>query len=130
MIVIVKLVFAAATMAYFLGYFSRFRNNALHRRLMVLGFLLTLGIAVTLLAGVYGFHGSYGPAQWLVQLSGGPQPAHWVLLAHRAVASVTLLLLIAQITTGIRRHPLHRRLVRVVAPLWLVSFCTGLVIFV
>ena len=130
MIILVKLVFAAATLAYLLGYLNRVRNNALHRRLMVLGFLLTLGIAVTLLAGVYGFHSTYGPAAWLVELAGGLKPAQRVLLAHRALASVTLLLLIAQIVTGMTRHPLHRRLVHIVVPLWLVSFSSGLVLFV
>ncbi len=130
MIIVVKLVFAAATLAYALGYFNRIRNNALHRRLMALGFLLTLGIAVALLVGVYGFHSTYGPAGWLVDLSGGAGPARIVLLAHRAVASLTLLFLIAQIVTGVWRHPLHRRLFRIVIPLWLISFATGLVIFV
>jgi len=130
MILAVKLVFSAATLAYAWGYCNRIRNNALHRRLMALGFVLTLGIAVTLLVGVYGFHSTYGPAGWLVDLAGGAEAARKVLLAHRAVASLTLAILIAQIALGVWRHPLHRRLFRVVAPLWLISFVTGLVIFV
>ena len=130
MILAVKLVFSAATLAYALGYFNRIRNNDLHRRLMALGFVLTLSIAVTLMVGVYGFHSTYGPAEWLVDLAGGAGAARKVLLAHRAVASLTLAILIAQIALGVWRHPLHRRLFRVVAPLWLISFVTGLVIFV
>jgi uncharacterized membrane protein YozB (DUF420 family) len=130
MIIAVKLVFAAATLAYLVGFVNRTRNNALHRRMMVLGFLLTLGIAGVLLVGVYGFHASYGPAGWLLALTGGARPAQWVLLAHRAVATLTLLVLITQILAGVRRHPLHRRLYRAVVPLWVVTLVSGLVLFV
>lgn len=130
MILAVKLVFTAATLAYAAGYWFRVRNNPLHQKLMLTGFLFTLGIAVVLIVGVHGFGGTYGPAPWLVRTVGGESAAHGVLIAHRALATVTLLCLITQIVTGLRRHPLHPRLARATLPLWLLAYVTGLVIFV
>lgn len=129
MIPIVKAVMSAATLCFALGYTQRFRNNALHRRLMALGFLLTLSIALVLVAGVHLFGATYGPAPWLSALLGGEGPARAVLTAHRALATVTLLALLAQVISGWRRHPLHRRLHRWVVPLWLITYASGMTIF-
>ena len=130
MIVAVKLVFSAATLVYLLGLMVRHSNNPLHRKLMALGFLLTLGIAAVLVVGVYGFGGTYAPAQWLMRAAGGEGGARMVLLIHRGFATAALLLLIAQIVAGIKRHPLHNRLYKVVIPTWIISYVSGLFIFV
>lgn len=130
MILAVKIVFTLATLAYVAGLRVRHSNTALHRKLMALGFLLTLGIAVILVVGVHGFGGTYGAAPWLVALTGSERGAHMVLLVHRAFATVTLVLLITQIITGIRRHPLHGRLAPWTFGCWMVSFVSGLVVFV
>lgn len=130
MIVAVKLVFTVATLFYIAGYSMRIRNNALHQKLMGLGFACTLGIAVTLLVGVYGFDGTYSAAMWLEDMAGGAEGARAVLLTHRGVATLTLLVLIVQILAGLKRHPLHKRLFKVLIPLWIVTYVSGLVIFV
>ena len=130
MIILVKLVFTAATLCFVLGYANRFRNNPLHQRLMISGFLLTLAIAVVLVVGVYGFGESYAAAGWLVRLTGSEQGARIVLIIHRLVATVALLFLIIQIVTGLRRMSLHRRLHRPLIALWLVTYLSGLTIFV
>ena len=130
MILLVKLVFTAATLCFAVGFANRHRNNALHQRLMIAGFLLTLTIAVVLLAGVYIFGATYSPAGWLVDLTGGQQGARAVLIIHRVLATVALLFLIAQIVTGLRRLPLHRRLFRPVIALWLVTYLSGMTIFI
>ncbi len=128
-ILLVQLVMTAATLCYAVGYAMRRRNNALHRRLMLSGFVLTFSIALVLVAGVHLFGASYGPASWLVSLTGGADKARAVLIAHRVFATVTFVLLAAQVYTGIRRLPLHRRLQRAVIPTWLISYISGLFIF-
>ncbi len=130
MILAVKLVFSIATLFFIIGYAMRWRNNARHQKLMLLGFGFTLAIAVVLLTGVYAFGASYGPANWLLELTGSVSGAKAVLLAHRGLATVTLVILIAQLVSGIRRHPLHHRLFKTVIPLWIVTYVSGLVIFV
>ena len=130
MILAVKLVFTAATFAYALGYWYRIRNNSLHRVLMAIGFALTLTIAVVLVVGVHGFGETYAPAPWLVAAAGSAPLAHGVLVAHRMLATAALLVLIAQLLTGWRRHPAHARLARYTVPLWLATYGSGLVVFV
>ena len=130
MIIAVKLVFTAATLCYLAGFQMRIRNNDLHRKLMALGFVLTLGIAVVLLAGVYGFNATYAPAGWLIDAVGGEAGARIVLLIHRGVATLTLIVLIVQIVAGVRRLPLHKRLYKAVIPLWLITYVSGLTIFI
>lgn len=130
MIIAVKLVFSAATLAYLLGLFFRHSNNALHQKLMGLGFILTLGIAVVLVVGVYGFGATYAPADWLMRAAGSEAGARVVLLVHRGFATLSLLLLIVQIVAGLRRHPLHRWLYKAVIPAWLITYISGLTIFV
>lgn len=130
MIIAVKVVFSAATLVYLLGLYFRHRNYALHQKLMGLGFILTLGIAIVLVVGVYGFGATYAPAEWLVRAAGGEAGGRAVLLTHRGFATVSLLLLIAQVVAGLRRHPLHRRLYKAVIPAWLITYISGLVIFV
>ncbi len=128
-IALIQIFMSAATASFAAGYHFRHRNNALHRKLMLLGLLLTVGIAVVLVVGVHVFDATYGPAPWLVDLAGGEEGARVVLVLHRIFASVTLVLLLVQVVTGIRRLPLHRRLYKVVVPAWLVSYATGMVIF-
>ena len=129
MILLVQAVMTAATICFVAGYTQRHRNNPLHRRLMALGFLLTVLIAVVLVAGVHLFGAGYGPADWLVAATGGEEPARAVLIAHRALATLTFLALLAQVITGWRRHPLHHRLWRLAIPLWLLSYVSGMAIF-
>jgi uncharacterized membrane protein YozB (DUF420 family) len=129
MIAAVQAVMSAATLAYALGYWLRHRDNLWHRRLMALGFVFTLAIAVVLVAGVHLYGATYGPADWLVQALGGDRPARVVLIVHRGLATLTFLLLAAQVYTGWRRLPLHHRLHRAVVPLWLLSYVSGMFIF-
>lgn len=130
MILSVKLVMSLATLVYAFGYAMRHRNNPLHRASMGLGFLLTLSIAVVLVVGVQGFGAGYRPAFWLVEWMGGEQRARTVLLVHRGIATVTLLLVLAQVFSGVRRLPLHRRLHPFTIGAWIVSYVSGMFIFV
>jgi uncharacterized membrane protein YozB (DUF420 family) len=95
---------------------------------MAAGFFLTVAVALVLVAGVRAFGATYGPADWLVAALGNPG-ARGVLLLHRALATLTFLVLLAQVISGWRRHRLHRRLARLLVPLWLLSYGSGLVIF-
>ncbi|MBI4083524.1 MAG: DUF420 domain-containing protein [Candidatus Lambdaproteobacteria bacterium] len=128
MITLVKLVMSTATFCFILGYALRHRNNRLHRRWMVAGFALALAIAIVLVVGVQLFHAPYGPSFWLVELA-GERGARIVLTCHRVLATVALLALIGQVVTGIRRHPLHRRLYRATIPLWLAAYVSGMFLF-
>lgn len=128
-IVVVKLVMSLATACYALGYAARERDNRLHRRLMAAGFVLTLAIAVVLIVGVHGFHAGYRPAYWLVRGLGTEGRAQALLIAHRVLATVTLLTVCAQVYSGWRRLPLHRRLFPYAIGLWLLSYVTGMFIF-
>ena len=130
MIIAVKSVFTLATLCFAAGAWQARRNNALHRRLMLLGLLFTLGIAVTLVLGVHVMGSTYGPAGWLVQMAGGPAGAKGWLLAHRALATLTFVLLCVQVEAGWRRRPRHRRLAPVVLVLWGFTYLSGLTFFV
>ena len=130
MIIAVKLFMSAATLCYLVGFLQRTRNNALHRKLMATGFALTLFIAVVLVIGVQIFGAGYSPAGWLVDAAGGMDGALSVLIAHRVLATVTLLALIAQVISGIRRLPLHHRMYKAAIPLWLITYVSGMVIFI
>ena len=129
LILSVQIVMTAATVCFVAGLRVRHTNNPLHRKLMLAGFLLTIGIAVVLVVGVHAFGLSYSPAGWLVAGVGSEEAARGVLIAHRLVATLTLLVLLGQVITGIRRHPAHRWLYMAVVPLWLVSYVSGLFIF-
>lgn len=129
MIFAVKLLMTLATLCYAIGYAARRRDNWLHRRIMFAGFLLTLGIAVILVAGVHGFGATYRPAYWLVRAAGGPERAGGVLIVHRVIASTTLVALAAQVISGLRRDPLHGRLYPYTIGLWLISYVSGMFIF-
>jgi uncharacterized membrane protein YozB (DUF420 family) len=129
MIAWVQAAMTAATLCYAAGLAVRHRNNPLHRGLMLIGFAFTAGMALALVAGVHLFGATYGPADWLVEAMGGEDAARGVLIAHRMLATVTLLLLAAQVVSGWRRHPLHRRQFRPVIALWLATYASGIVIF-
>ena len=129
MIFAVKVVMSVATLLYAIGYTLRRRNNLWHRRVMLLGFLATLAIAVVLVVGVQVYGSGYHPAFWLVDALGTERRAAIVLLVHRGVATVTLLLLIAQVVSGWRRLPLHRRLYPFTIGFWLIAFVSGMFIF-
>ncbi len=129
-ILTVKLVMSLATLVYAFGYAMRHRDNLLHRRAMALGFCLTLAIAAVLVIGVQGFGATYRPAYWLVEWLGGEQQARVVLLVHRGWATLSLLLLIAQVVSGVRRLPLHHRLYPFTIAAWIVSYVSGMFIFV
>ncbi len=130
MIVLVKIVFTLATLSYAAGLYYRHRNNPLHQKLMGTGLVFTLSIAVVLIAGVHLFQATYGPAAWLVRMTGGMDSAGTVLIVHRGISTLSLLLLLLQVVSGWRRMPLHGRIYPLVITLWLVSYVSGLVIFV
>lgn len=130
MIILVKIVMTAATLCYAAGLAMRHRNNDLHRKLMAAGFILTAGIAVVLVAGVNIFGATYGPSPWLISLTGGEGDARVVLIIHRIFATLTLLLLMAQVYAGIRRLPYHKTLFKAVIPTWLITYISGLSIFI
>ena len=129
MILAVKLAMTLATLCFAIGYAARRRDNRLHRRVMLLGFAVTLAAAAILVAGVQGFGATYRPVYWLVRGTGGPEHARWVLMAHRAVAALTFAAIGTQVYSGIRRHPLHVRLYPYTIGLWLVTYVSGMLIF-
>lgn len=129
MILAVKVVMTLATLCFAIGYAARQRDNRLHRRMMLAGFVLTLSIAVILVVGVHGFGAAYRPAYWLARAAGGPERAQWVLIMHRLLASVALVALVAQVVSGLRRDPLHRRLYPYTIGLWLVTYVSGMYLF-
>jgi uncharacterized membrane protein YozB (DUF420 family) len=129
MIFTVKLVMTLATLCFAIGYAARRRDNRMHRRVMFVGFLLTVSIAVILAVGVNVFGASYRPAYWLVRGAGGPERAHWVLIAHRMIAAAALIVLGAQVVSGLRRDPLHLRLYPYAIALWLIAYISGMFIF-
>ncbi len=129
MIFAVKAAMTLATLCFAVGYAARQRDNRLHRRVMLAGFAFTLSIAVILVVGVHGFGAGYRPAYWLVRAAGGPERAQWVLIVHRILASVTLLALVAQVVSGLRRDPLHGRLYPYTIGLWLLAYVSGMFIF-
>lgn len=130
MILSVKLVMSLAMLLFAFGYAMRRRNNLLHRRAMAAGFCATLAIAVVLVVGVQGFGASYRAAFWLVEAMGDEQRARLVLLVHRGFASFSFALLLVQVYTGIRRLPLHRTLYPLTIGAWIVSYVSGMFIFV
>jgi uncharacterized membrane protein YozB (DUF420 family) len=125
----IKAFMSLATLCYAFGYALRHRNNALHRRIMAGGFVLTIAIAVVLVVGVHFFGASYRPAFWLVE-SLGEARAHTVLLIHRAIATLTFLLLALQAISGARRLPLHSKLYPFTILTWIISYISGMFIFV
>lgn len=129
-ILTVKLVMSLATLLYAFGYAMRRRNNLLHRRAMAGGFCATLAIAVVLVVGVNFFGASYRPAFWLLEAMGGEARARLVLLVHRGIATLSLALLAGQVYSGVRRLPLHRRLYPLTIGAWIVSYVSGMFIFV
>ena len=130
MIIAVKLVMTIATVLFALGLYQSKKNINLHRLYMKLGFLSTLSIAVVLVVGVHFFGATYGPAGWLVKVFGSESTAGIILVLHRFFATVTLGFLITQVVTGIIRHPLHLKIYRYVIITWLISYTSGLVLFV
>ena len=129
MILAVKLVMTIATVFFALGLYQSKKNVNLHKLYMKLGFISTLSIAVVLVAGVHLFGATYGPAAWLVNVSGSKATARIILVLHRIFATVTLGFLITQVVTGIIRHPLHHKLFRYAIITWLISYTSGLVLF-
>ena len=130
MILAVKLVMTLATLFFAVGLAFPRRNNPLHRILMSAGFLSTVAIAVVLVVGVQIFGAGYEAAPWLVQVTGGVEGAARVLITHRLVATVTFFALFFQVVAGFRRKPVHTRFFKVVIPLWIITYLSGLVIFV
>ena len=128
-VLLVQIFMSAATLCYAAGFAVRHSNNDLHRKLMGLGFLLTLGIAVVLVAGVHLFDAKYGPALWLIDLAGGESNAGIVLIAHRIFATVTLLLLLTQVYSGLRRLSIHHQVYKALVPAWLITYLSGMFIF-
>jgi uncharacterized membrane protein YozB (DUF420 family) len=125
----VKLIMSLATLCFAFGYALRHRNNLAHRKIMAAGFVLTIAIALVLVVGVQAFGATYRPAFWLVEWLGDAR-AHIVLLVHRAIATVTFLLLAAQVVSGIRRIPLHNRIYPFTILTWIISYVSGMFIFV
>ena len=118
-----------ATLCYAFGYALRHRDNPLHRKVMTGGFVLTIAIAVVLVVGVQVFGATYRPAFWLVEWAGEGR-AYTVLLVHRAIATLTFLLLVTQVISGVRRLPLHSRLYPFTILAWIISYVSGMFIFV
>ncbi len=129
MIIAVKLVMTLATVLFALGLYQSKKNIHLHRLYMKLGFLSTLSIAVVLVAGVHFYGVTYGPAAWLVNVSGSEATAGIFLVLHRVFATVALIFLITQIVTGIVRHPLHLKIFRYVIITWVITYTSGLFLF-
>lgn len=128
MIITVKIVFTVATLLFARGLWIRPKTASTHGYWMLGGLCATLGTAVVLIVGVNVYGATYSPASWLVSMAG--DHAKWVLLIHRGISTLTFVLLLIQGWAGWRRHPLHLRLYKIVIPLWLTSYLSGLTIFV
>ena len=129
MILVVKLAMTMATLCFAVGYAARRRDNLLHRRVMLAGYLLTLTAAGMFVTSVHGFGAIYRPGYWLVRTAGGPEQARGVLIAHFVLASIALLALGMQVVSGLRRDPIHRRAYPYAIALWLAAYVTGMFIF-
>ena len=125
----VKLCMTLATLCFAFGYALRHRDNRRHRQLRLVGFGLTVAIAVVLVAGVQGFGATYRPAFWLIEWL-GETGARTVLLVHRAIATGAFLLLATQVYSGARRLPLHAALYPFTVLAWIVAYVSGMFIFV
>ncbi len=129
MILAVKWLMTLATVLIVVGYSVVGKNLQLHRRLMISGLVSFLGIAVVLVLGVQVYGATYEPAAWAVRLFGGEGSAN-LLIAHRVVATISALLLLAQAWSGWKRRRIHPRMARLTLVLWLVSYVSGSCLFV
>ena len=129
MILAVKWLMTLATGLFVVGYGVSGRNVQLHRRLMISGLVCFLGIAAVLVLGVQVYGATYEPAAWAVRLFGDRGSVH-LLVAHRVVATISALLLLAQAWTGWKRRRVHPRMARLTIVLWLVSYVSGSFLFV
>ncbi len=129
MIFAVKLLMTLTTGFLVVGYRVAKRDNDLHKKLMVLALVGFAGTALALVVGTHVFEQTYSPAAWSVRLF-GPTGASRLLLVHRGFASISACFLIFQACTGWMKRPAHPRLGRSTLVLWVVSYVSGLVLFV
>ena len=129
MILAVKWLMTLVTVLFVVGYGVSGSNVQLHRRLMISGLLCFLGIAAVLVLGVQVYGAAYESAAWAVRLFGDRGSAD-LLIAHRVVATISALLVLAQAWTGWNRRRVHPRMARLTMVLWLVSYVSGSCLFV
>ncbi len=129
MILVVKCLMTFATVLFVVGYRVAGKHDQLHRRLMISGLVSFLGVAMVLVVGVHVYGATYEAAAWAVRLFGGRGSLN-LLIAHRGVATISALLLLAQAWTGWKRRSVHPRMARLTLALWLVSYISGSFLFV
>ena len=97
---------------------------------MALGFGVFLATAVYLVVMANLYHAGYSPSELVLQWVGSARNARYVLLGHRGFATLTFALYFLQVVSGVLRKPLHRRVYKLFLPMWMISYLTGLIVFV
>lgn len=113
-----------ATLCFVLGYWKR-KQTKIHRIWMGLGVLLVLMTAIMMLVAIYVFYDGDRLAAGFRDFA----PV-WIILAHRLLASIALILMLAMVATGIaRQREWHVRLHRLFIPVFAIVYISGLLIF-
>lgn len=109
--------------AFTVGYFFRVKNNAIHVVANLTGVGFNLVTAIYLLIIKYGLGG--------LELFGIEYAvAPWIILTHRAFATITLLLMLVMAYLGVTRNrEWHIKLHKPFIVLYLVVYISGLFIF-
>ncbi|MCR9144418.1 MAG: hypothetical protein NXI24_19425 [bacterium] len=110
---------------YLAGFYFRRRDLAKHRVLMSAGVIVTLASAVALIFAVHVMHGGDREAAGFLAAAD-----EWVILTHRAVASVTFLAMFVMVWSGAtRRRKIHVNTARFFLPAFIFVYISGLFIF-
>lgn len=113
-----------SVVAFATGYYFR-KNVARHRVWMSLGVSVNLLSAAALVISIHAFHGGD-----MIAAGFFPLVPPWAVLTHRLVASLAAVLMLAQAATGIlRKRTWHLRIQKVLIPLYLIVYISGLLIF-
>ncbi|TGK09751.1 hypothetical protein EHO58_05095 [Leptospira selangorensis] len=108
---------------FYTGYWFRFRNNRLHRIFNLGGILFNLSTAVYLLGLKY-----LGPG---IEQSGLIATVDKLYIdIHRAVAAITLIMMLLMGWSGLtRKKEFHRKLHFIFLPLYTLVYLSGLFLF-
>ena len=113
-----------SVVSFTVGFYFR-KQTGKHRIWMSLGILFNLVTAIGLVVSVHLFHGGDFVAAGFY-----PVVPPWAILCHRILATLTVLLMLAQAFTGIiRNRKWHLRIQRLFVPLYLIIYVSGLLIF-
>ncbi|TGK35716.1 hypothetical protein [Leptospira andrefontaineae] len=108
---------------FYTGYWFRFRNNRLHRTFNIVGILFNLSTAIYLLGLKYLGEG--------IEQSGLIATVDKMYIdIHRAIAAITLILMLLMGWSGLtRKKEFHRKLHFIFLPLYTLVYLSGLFLF-